>query len=547
MAGGGEESRGRAGVSGVALMVGVVMWMAACSAAPTPTGPATSTHEPSMTPPPPSPTPIPTATERPSPTPYPALVRADGLEGLTAIGDYYGEWSPTANEFLLTDATDEDVSILIADAPDFAAAVINAEGARYPRVGLGAQVATWTPDGQRVVFSGPVADDPGGSTYNIDVWLMDKNGLNVHPVNPGETASRDLEFVGWMDDRTLVYESYTGGGSNHARVLDIYTGENLAEAWTHGYFHHPNTNYFVGTCWCPGDIAFVVSRRRQRAEHFGMFGPYVVSSPPYDFGFEYPEYAFQDWLRGTNKMFLQMFSDDIHGREYAPVSELLLWDLDAGTLSLLAPDGLNGRFSPDGRYLAYLTLGSPRLDAEDRPVSTRSEPKDPLLPRDLQLLDMQSGQVVLSLPVSDDERAYKDGPFVYRPHMAFSPDSRYLAFVTPGQVRLDADGWPVDVDSDVEGLAYLNVLNLTSGAVNLSIASGAMAPDWSPISDRLVYSDPQGHLAVLNVEDGHSTPITRNGEERLIDLQWSFDGQYISLNFREDEIWHSQLFGLRVP
>jgi Tol biopolymer transport system component len=447
---------------------------------------------------------------------------------------------------LLTDVAYESVTLLVADAPDFAAAVINAEDVRYPRVGLFAQVATWTPDGQSVVFSGIPADDSGVFIYS-DVWLMDKNGLNPYPVNPGETASRDLEFVGWMDDQTLVYESYHGGGSRSVRVLDIYTGENLAEAGTNGYFHHPTANYFVGTNSWSGGYTLVVSRWRQPTEHSVTFRPYVIYGPPYEFGVEYPASEFQDWLPGTNKMLLQMFSYDIHGREYAPVSELLLWDLDAGTLSLLAPDGLNGRFSPDGRYLAYLTLGSPRLDAEGRPVSTRSEPKDPLLPRHLQLLDMQSGQVVLSLSISDDERAYKDGPFVYRPHIAFSPDSRYLAFVTPGQVRLDADGWPVGVDSDVEGQAYLNVLDLASGEVNLLAPGGATTPDWSPTSDKLVYSDPQGHLAFLNVEDGHSTPITQSGEERLLDLQWSFDGQYISLNFREDEIWRSQLFVLRVP
>ncbi len=74
---------------------------------------------------------------------------------------------------------------------------------------------------------------------------------------------------------------------------------------------------------------------------------------------------------------------------------------------------------------------------------------------------MSRGKVQMSIPVIAQWGDYED---IVKAHgylsAQFSPDGRYLSFLTPGYVVKNADGWPFDVDLTGPSLAVLNLLDL---------------------------------------------------------------------------------------
>jgi hypothetical protein len=121
---------------------------------------------------------------------------------------------------------------------------------------------------------------------------------------------------------------------------------------------------------------------------------------------------FEDWLPGTNKMLILTWGgsltefDEDYPLEYRLnrdiVTQLQLWDVDAYEVSALVPQGIYGRFSPDGQYLAYHTyLGT----------STNNE-----YDTQLNILRLADKQVILSLPSTELIIDYENIPgFVWSP------------------------------------------------------------------------------------------------------------------------------------
>jgi Tol biopolymer transport system component len=79
-----------------------------------------------------------------------------------------------------------------------------------------------------------------------------------------------------------------------------------------------------------------------------------------------------------------------------------LWDVDAHEVSLLVPQGIYGRFSPDGQYLAFHTYTA---------ASTSNE-----YDTQLHVLRLSDEQIILSLPSSERIIDYENVPgFVWSP------------------------------------------------------------------------------------------------------------------------------------
>jgi hypothetical protein len=250
---------------------------------------------------------------------------------------------------------------------------------------------------------------------------------------------------------------------------------------------------------------------------------------------------FDGWWGSTNQIlvFWGYFSEELKLQG----THLLLWNVDTDAIRLLAPNGIGGKFSPDGQTLAYLTFGPAQLDANAKPVEYMPDrAQQPYL----QLMTMSSGQVVVSLPaVSSEDWNDSTGTHQHL-QVEFSPDSRYLAFLTPGVVRTDDQGRPVSVAEEY-GKVYLNLLDVQSRQLLWSALAGEETMlSWSPTGQYLVFRDPDQNLQLLDASALAVTAITLENGELATDPAWSFDGRYLSLlaHYSDNTLDYTAIFDL---
>jgi hypothetical protein len=208
-------------------------------------------------------------------------------------------------------------------------------------------------------------------------------------------------------------------------------------------------------------------------------------------------------------------------------SHLLIWNLDTNTVNLLAPYGVGGKFSPNGKWLTYLTFGQAKLDGNDRAVDAKPVGESLYM----QLMAMNSKQVILSLPtiaLSD----YEDINFNQHQLLLsrFSPDSRYLAFFTPGEIQVDGSGWPVSVITTTNQ-AFVNILDLQEKQlVWATSAREESVLSWSPTGKYLTYQDVTKNWQLFDLNHQINVPITQQYGEWADEPKWSYDGRYLSIN-----------------
>jgi hypothetical protein len=209
---------------------------------------------------------------------------------------------------------------------------------------------------------------------------------------------------------------------------------------------------------------------------------------------------------------------------------LMLWDIDAKVVQALVYSALDGRFSPDGRVLAFVTLGSVPLYPDGTPSFDLGFQVPMSQTTYLQLMDANSRLVLFSLPVvTMFDRTSRYVIDVYDTPLAFSADSRYLAFLTPGLLVNDQIGklvvLPVSPDND----PYLSLLDLYTFQPLLSTPIGATRDFYfSPDNDQLVFRGKGGNWYLLSLSNSQVQALTVAGGERLSWNGWSFDGDYFS-------------------
>jgi hypothetical protein len=570
---------GRRSCFAIAITIAIAICLAACRPAPTALPSATvaatvvlrPSARPTVTPrpiatsafrSPISPLPAPTVTRTPllSPTPMPQsaathlpdLIWAKGVKPVV-IERHIGQWSPTANEILLAycsgSVTD---TVSLAHAPDFAPIDVTPDGyACSPPSKVFTML--WTPDGQQIVLALPYVTSRGPTVSSASAALMDRHGNSVRPINDAVTLGRDLGLYGWVDDHTLVYDHYEGGGHHHIQAIDIRTGERVVDGGIiRGVLDYIGPGYLCASTY--GDTypaAVAIAPMTHTDEKDLSKGLPVHHFPADEPETEHVMTYCRGWQASTNRM-LVLLARREPDQPFPSSSELVLWDVDVDAVSTLAPDGVSGRFAPDGRVVAYLTLGPAQLDAEKRPVPGHGDLSEIVTDlqdviRYLQLLDLETGQVTLSLPTLDSSHFGYDQQYDEQVRSAFSPDSRYLAFFTPGEIESDAQGHPVGVSYDPWRRGYLNVLDVSTGQVIRSTPGDGMLPVWSHDSSRLVYRDEQGNLAVLDVAEGAVAPVTQGGGERIRNVHWSFDDRYLSLLIHDLGTHPSGTAILQVP
>jgi hypothetical protein len=314
-------------------------------------------------------------------------------------------------------------------------------------------------------------------------------GNDGHPLNLDQAYGRYLDFIAWLDDQTLVYKAYAGGGHHYTTMLDVDSGEPISWAGVQiGGGYQPGLNYIgtnTGMTFDGYISAVAVSKTMVNPDTIFDGGPFMFcvskfchGNPPDKPPLLDSNSRFEDWLPGTNKMLLLTWEADVYLTDFDVETleshlnrhietQLQIWDVDVHEVSVLVPQGIYGRFSADGQYLAFHTFTAD---------STGDEPD-----AQLHILRLADEQIVLSLPSTETIIDYENVP-----------------------------GF-----------------------------------EWSPTSDRLIYQDRQDNWHIIQVPEGNQVPITLNGGVRLSFPQWSSDGQYLSVTINSET--EGGVVILRIP
>ncbi len=469
----------------------------------------------------PSPTPeataVPTATPAPSSTPF---TDDDPLwqENVQAayVETGWVEWSPVANEFVfdtcgdIYSELDLNGDIFIATAPLFEPYKISPTEAICNYLAMSDTI--WTPDGQKLFFGGPLPEpEPHLSEY-AQVWVMDRDSQNAHPI--AEVRDWWLGFSGWMDENTLVYNGRAGHGLLHIDLLDISSGESLGWAVIDsGDVYHIDANY-IGTQNGSTDLSYMraaaISKIAQDIAELEISAMYGLHLYTLSHGLNS---RYEDWLTGTNNMLVLTWAKDaelgsVDLLHDSAVTQLRLWNVETDELVLLISEAVKGQFSPNGRFLAYVTPGIPT-------------PSIHLLP------EMGSGPI-LSLPLAAKRVGESNA---YNFYFSFAPNGRYFTFLTPGTVQLDGEGKPIGVDYQPENI-HVNLFDMDTQQLIVSLPAQEFVPVWSPDNGRFLYQDEFGTLSLYDLVDNTAFPLTQNPDARLTNPHWSFDGSYLSVTVR---------------
>lgn len=543
------------------------------TATPNPTASAAPTKTPVPTHPPAKATRKPTVTPAPkntndTPADDGAFTWAKGLEIHLSKERFTGwEWSPVRDEIVgflpIQDYRKEKDRVLLRyAAPDFQAREIRAAAPASPgpNVSPGDPCASsnmiWSVDGQRIFFSGPVVNPTVRRMEPCSLWVVEHDGSNPRLYHPEQTG-RWLTPLGWVGDHTLVLAGYREG----VRLFDLLTGKVVSWAYSHAYGIYLFTrDYFVDAygdslvhdmyALAPRDEPIYMV---QRDEFDAMR---YARKPPQDYQHDCPGHnLLYDALPSTNTVLGYCFSEGFDDRDpknahLVAAHKLLLWDIDQNILITLVPYGFWGKFSPNGRVLAYLTSGQAFLDTNGKPVDPeRANLEVPytieLQNTFLQLLDLHTGAVSLSVPVVS--LWDKESESFIHAGVNFSPDGRYLSFLTDREVAMDDQGWPRMVQSPSEASEngnHLYVLDLKARKIILDESGFSrvlavpeyettlqhLLAQWSPKSDQFIYLNSQNTLILFNLKTGSQTPLGENISGAPILIQWSASGNYVAFD-----------------
>ena len=480
--------------------------------------------------------PTPIAAPPPSATLTPAtmqgLALADPAALQTILWNYNGLWSPAYDEMVGQYKQPGAATIGLATAPDFSLRRVDLSQAD---VAVFDPTFSWSLDGNNILFMGP------GEVNISRLWRMDRKGQNPRLVIPGDEPHFWQRFAGWLDERTVAaVVTETEIGYTGVYIIDFLAGKLLSWAYVtdNSPTFTPNRDYLPAANKETNGLRQIVIARQPQEEPYSE--PYIDVVKPYAHAI--PQVAvstflpggrtvFKDWLPGSNQMLVQAFTA-AKDNSYLTTSRLLLWDVDSDEVRDLAANGVDGKYSPDGRWLAAVTLGSLPLNADGTLLLSPVEPISKEATPFLYLLDTAAGEVVLNTAVIAAEEHQAYAPPNYVTHMAFSPDGRYLAFAAPGQVVADESGWPVGTEG--ESLS-LNVLDLVERRLLRSLPGDGLALAWSPAGDRLAYRDSDLQWQVYNLRTDALVELTTSGGEMVERAAWSHSGRYLALYVTEGD------------
>jgi len=176
-----------------------------------------------------TPTPFPTfsgtwrPTQTPTTRPVSPIIWGDWLGTPVVIEDFYGYWSPTANELVgVQAATLTTGTLALSGAPDFTLQPFHFEQAENVWYS-----PSWSPDGQSILFGVPFkifANSPLDCWSNL--WAIERDGTYLRQLF-GNYETIDIPL--WMDRTTVVVTGDVGGGHRTVSEINYLTGEELVD------------------------------------------------------------------------------------------------------------------------------------------------------------------------------------------------------------------------------------------------------------------------------------------------------------------------------
>lgn len=501
-----------------------------------------ATNTPFQPHPPPTSSPLPSNTPTPNATNLPLLLASPVLsktptavqetpvwspeiEVLEIIPSEQIAWSPRANELLYETCPPNPYdqlsvgSIIQVNLADDPGHLTIAKDFICSAFGIS---VTWAPDGQRVLFTGLSREEVDGLDYipeTADIWLIEPGSEARVVLSRDKVSTRWTPGLSWIDDNTIFYSGYGGGGHSSSALLNLQENTRSELIVLHicgisGF----SADYLVG---CMGAsttsniTALAIPLRELRQNELELsdeaipFDDFFLNRPgpiylylSYDHGalHEPQEFifnsSFMDWLPDTNQMLVLTWDRGLDLELDAPVeTNLQIWNVADGSLNLIVQGGKYGRFSPDGRYLAYVSGGDDLFQ--------------------LHLLDMVTGSVLFSQPEWINSESWDVVAY-----FSFSPDGRYFTSIAPG------------AETDEQGT--LTVYDLSNHHTVLTLPGQQMRPVWSPDNAQFAYKNQYGGLTIYNLMTNSTISITDNNDSRISSPRWSYDGRYLSVRVSPD-------------
>lgn len=427
--------------------------------------------------------PVSTNTPQPTPLVLPSLEWSPIVTPVTTVDSWQILWSPTANEFVFDSCADtmfpppDPLKFNVSSAPDFGSSLISFSDIFCPILGD----YIWHPDGQQIIFSG--TNDTEIDNFFSDIWIMTRQGQGVQNF---DRVGKYIEFRGWMDDTTLVYRDHWGAANWQVYILDVNTNTEIASAFLHASGINALTpDFVISGDGMQSEGPFSAAALAREIVAPNNSSPYLklLSRDPASCCLYLFNSSSEELLPDSNQVLVRTWdasaylTDTIH-----TPTDLQLWNLETDELTFLIPGGLFGSFSPDGQYLVYTLYGT--------------------VPLQLELLNRKTDEIILRQTVA----SYTG---------SFSPDGRTLTFFssTPELMLYD-------LETD-EFLPPLTAVPYTTF--------------WSPNSSRFVYKHPINGLSIFDLRTHTTYPLAASGSERLSNLQWSYDGTYLSVTIDQED------------
>jgi Tol biopolymer transport system component len=435
------------------------------------------------------------------------------------------------------DLQDYATTMNLYSAPAFSA---TAPGDANKNVVSGSLI--WSPDGHDIFYGVSRSGTMFDGEYSR-IWSSARDGSDPHPLFPDslDRPFRFLQFLGWMDPHTIVYSGYAGGGHSDIEEYNILKNDVLVSDTVQGSQKPIHSGYIPVVSCARFCTTCVVTSSFTASQSFYETYYTCQSDQGHARPFLRPETyeptidtLFQDWQAGTNNMLI-LAQGEISD---TPVSRLLLWNVDTDKVTSLAPGGLFGKFSPNGKLLAYITSGPSDHYAEKNPQNL---PVDPIVSGDkhyLQIMNINTRQMIMrvlvkahvmntALSVSGWDTTEPD-------ELSFSPDGRYISFVTDGSITLKDAHFPTEVSIADTSTVYLNILDLQEEKLAQSLPLEGYGkytyPNllWAPTSRKFVYQDASENWQLFELSNNTIFPITQSNGDQLISPAWSYDGSYLS-------------------
>ncbi len=467
-------------------------------------------------------TPEPTITPWPSATPRPTidfnreLVWTDEVK---VVNQFIGSqimWSPSHDEFVYVVEPKEGYSrILFTDAINFQPFDITPTELS-PYINL-----LWHPSGDYFFLSAEPIDIETFAWGSPHKWKVQRTDPEIAYLGQGSY------YWGWLNDNLRVSERRIGTGIFSIGIFNVETDEGIASTNFDGHVQDVSLNYVI-LGWEPWNYYTTVAILAQESIspdyadwEFGTYIKFLAS--PFDDGNKRPFNRFADVLPGTDQILVftweEGISDPLGLISGSVPANLQLWDVETDTLTMVAPGGIYGRYSPNGRYLVYLTLQT------DSPQ--------------LHVLDQTTGEILFTQ--SAFAEADRDNAEV-KAYTTFSPNGRFLTFFNPAHEL---------IIYDLENSEFLAPLTAVSTAIlwspdRIGFLSQDVKPLWSPDSSRFVYQNPTAGLSIFDTRNRTIYPLAISGSDRLLDPQWSFDGTYLSVTILEGW-WERETAVLQIP